>query len=248
MTYYTNTHGLYYNAQFDLDKVKEEIIRIGNLQNDLKGYLAQIDQTYKNVQQQHDAILSLNNRLPNNVKITNEVEESKLEIKDVTNYKTITTPFNEEIPFNLKGRVEQLEKIPNDISNINNSFLLKYGAYDNVNNQITFKKNSSSNDMKTKITIPFGTNLANDGNGVKFLENRVLDCINIDKGLNLNIDKDKNLVIHDYGITALDEVSSNRKITIPFNTDFEQIKKNIDFLNENTKVLTSDDTIMPMIC
>jgi hypothetical protein len=30
----------------------------------------------------------------------------------------------------LKGRVEQLEKIPNDISNINNLFLLKYGAYD----------------------------------------------------------------------------------------------------------------------
>jgi hypothetical protein len=49
-----------------------------------------------------------------------------------------------------------------------------------------------------------------------------LDCINIDKKLNLNIDKDKNLVIHDYGITGIDEVSSNRKITVRFNTDFEQ--------------------------
>jgi hypothetical protein len=68
-----------------------------------------------------------------------------------------------------------------------------------------------------------------------------LDCINIDKGLNLNVDKDNNLAIHDYGITAIDEVSSNRKITIPFNTDFEQIKKNISFLNDNTKVLASDD-------
>jgi hypothetical protein len=67
-----------------------------------------------------------------------------------------------------------------------------------------------------------------------------LNCINIDKGLNLNIDN-KNLIIHDYGITALDEVSSNRKITIPFNTDFEQLKKNIETLNRNTKVLTSDD-------
>jgi hypothetical protein len=123
--------------------------------------------------------------MPNNVKITYEVEESKLEIKDVISDQTITIPFNEEIPSNLKGRVEQLEKIPNDISNINNSFLLKYGAYDNENNQITFKKNSTSNDMKTKITIPFGINLANDCNSVKILENRVVNCINIDKGLNL---------------------------------------------------------------
>jgi hypothetical protein len=95
--------------------------------------------------------------------------------------------------------------------------------------------------MKTKITIPFGTNLAIDGNSVKFLENRVVDCINIDKGLNLNIDKDNNLVIHDYGITALDEVSSNHKITIPFNTDFEQLKKNVEALYRNTSVLTSDE-------
>jgi hypothetical protein len=45
MTYYTNTHGLYYNAQFDLDKVKEEISRIGSLQYELKEYLTQIKQT-----------------------------------------------------------------------------------------------------------------------------------------------------------------------------------------------------------
>jgi hypothetical protein len=82
--------------------------------------------------------------MPNNVKITNKIEESKLEIKNVdsnssTNGQTITIPFNEEIPSNIKGRVE-LEKIPNDISSINSSFLLKYGAYDEVNNQITFKK------------------------------------------------------------------------------------------------------------
>jgi hypothetical protein len=95
--------------------------------------------------------------------------------------------------------------------------------------------------MKTKITILFGLNLANDGNSVKFLENREFDCINIDKGLNLNIDKDKNLVIHDYGITAIDEVPSTRKITIPFNTDFEQLKKDISFLNQNTPLLTSDE-------
>jgi hypothetical protein len=29
--------------------------------------------------------------------------------------------------------------------------------------------------MKAKITIPFGTNLANDGNSVKFLENIEFD-------------------------------------------------------------------------
>jgi hypothetical protein len=83
--------------------------------------------------------------------------------------------------------------------------------------------------------------LASDSYSINFLENRVVNCINIDKGLNLNIDKDKDLVIHDYGITAIDEVSSNRKITIPFNTDFEQIKKSIETLNRNTSVLTSDE-------
>jgi hypothetical protein len=39
--------------------------------------------------------------------------------------------FNQEISSNLKrkeGRVQQLENIPNDISNINNSFLLKCGG------------------------------------------------------------------------------------------------------------------------
>jgi archaellum component FlaC len=53
--------------------------------------------------------------MPDTVKITNKVEESKLEIKDVdsnssSNCQTTTIPFNEEIPSNLKGRVEQLEK------------------------------------------------------------------------------------------------------------------------------------------
>jgi hypothetical protein len=67
--------------------------------------------------------------MSNNVKIPNKVEESKLEIQDVdsnssTNGQTITIPFNEEIPSNLKERVEQLEKIPNEISYINNSFPL----------------------------------------------------------------------------------------------------------------------------
>jgi hypothetical protein len=33
--------------------------------------------------------------------------------------------------------------------------------------------------MKAKITIPFGINLANDGNSVKFLENGEFDCIMI---------------------------------------------------------------------
>jgi hypothetical protein len=47
--------------------------------------------------------------MPNNIKITNKVEESKLEIKDVTNYQTTIIPFNEEIPSNLKEGVEQLE-------------------------------------------------------------------------------------------------------------------------------------------
>jgi hypothetical protein len=93
--------------------------------------------------------------------------------------------------------------------------------------------------MKTKITIPFGINLANDGNSVKFLENREFDCINIDKGLNLNIDKDNNLNI--------DKVSSTSKITIPFNTNFQQLKKNVETLYRNTSVLTSDENeIIPM--
>jgi hypothetical protein len=53
--------------------------------------------------------------MADNIKITNKVEESKLEIKDVdsnsfTNGQTITIPCNEEIPSNLKERVEQLEK------------------------------------------------------------------------------------------------------------------------------------------
>jgi hypothetical protein len=137
MTYYTNTHGLYNNAQFDLDKVKQEINTIRKLQDDLTRDLTILHQVYDSDQQQKDSITSLNNRMPNNVKITNKVEESILEIKDVdsnssTNCQTITIPFNEEIPSNLKGRVEQLEKIPNDIFNINNSFLLKYSRYDNV--------------------------------------------------------------------------------------------------------------------
>jgi hypothetical protein len=33
MSYYTNTQGLYYNSQFDVDKVKQEIFTIRNLQN-----------------------------------------------------------------------------------------------------------------------------------------------------------------------------------------------------------------------
>jgi hypothetical protein len=95
--------------------------------------------------------------------------------------------------------------------------------------------------VRKKISIPFGINLASDSYNVKFLENKVLDCINIDKGLNLNVDKDKNLITHDYGITAIDEVPSNRKIIIPFNTDFEQLKKDISLLNRNTPLFTSDE-------
>jgi hypothetical protein len=72
--------------------------------------LIKLEQTYNTIQH-HSSITSLNNRLSNNVKITNKVEESKLEIRDVdsnssTNGQTITVPFNEEIPSNLKGRVE----------------------------------------------------------------------------------------------------------------------------------------------
>jgi uncharacterized protein YoxC len=87
--------------------VKQEIFTIRKLQDDLTGYLNQIVQTYNNVQQQQNSIVSLNNRISNNVEITNKVEESKLELKDVTNDQTIIIPFNEEIPSNLKGRVEQ---------------------------------------------------------------------------------------------------------------------------------------------
>jgi predicted MPP superfamily phosphohydrolase len=46
MIYYTNTHGLYYNSQFDLDKVKQEINTIRNLQKDLTLKLTQLDQVY----------------------------------------------------------------------------------------------------------------------------------------------------------------------------------------------------------
>jgi hypothetical protein len=67
-----------------------------------------------------------------------------------------------------------------------------------------------------------------------------LNCINIDKGLYLNIDKDKNLVIHDYGVSSINDVPSTCKITIPFNTDFEQLKKDIVFLNQNAGIFTSD--------
>jgi hypothetical protein len=49
------------------------------------------------------------------------------------------------------------------------------------------------------------------------------------------------LVIHDCEITVIEKVSSTSKITIPFNTDFEQIKKNIHSLNRNISVLTSDE-------
>jgi hypothetical protein len=75
--------------------VKQEIFAIRNLQNSLTKDLIKLEQTY------------------NNVKITNKVEESKLEIMEVdsnssTNGQIITIPFNEEIPSNIKGRVEQL--------------------------------------------------------------------------------------------------------------------------------------------
>jgi hypothetical protein len=104
--------------------------------------------------------------------------------------------------------------------------LLKYDTYDEVNNQITFKKNGSS---------------SNDNYSIQSSENKVLDYIIIDKRLNLNVDKDKNLVIHDYGVSSNEVVSSTCKITIPLNTDFQQIKKNMDSLNRNTSVLTSDE-------
>jgi hypothetical protein len=42
MSYYTNTQGLYYNSQFDLDIVKQEIFTIRNLQNTLTQDLTKI--------------------------------------------------------------------------------------------------------------------------------------------------------------------------------------------------------------
>jgi hypothetical protein len=48
--------------------------------------------------------------MPNNVKITNKDEDSKLEIKDVINGQTILIPFNEEIQSNFEERVEPLEE------------------------------------------------------------------------------------------------------------------------------------------
>jgi hypothetical protein len=51
MSYYTNTQGLYFNAQFDLDKVKQEIFTIRNLQNKLTEDLIKLDQIYKSDQQ-----------------------------------------------------------------------------------------------------------------------------------------------------------------------------------------------------
>jgi hypothetical protein len=62
--------------------VKQEIFTIRNLQNTMTQDLSKLEQTYNTVQH-HGSITSLNNRMPNNVKITNKVEESKLEIKNV---------------------------------------------------------------------------------------------------------------------------------------------------------------------
>jgi hypothetical protein len=61
MTYYTNTHGLYYNAQFDLDKVKEEINTIRNLQAELSVNLKKLKQVYDSDDQQEKSIALLNN-------------------------------------------------------------------------------------------------------------------------------------------------------------------------------------------
>jgi hypothetical protein len=95
--------------------VIQEISTIRDLQDKLRGKLIQLDQVYDQDDQQQKSIISLNNRMSNTVKITNKVEESKLEIKDVdsnssTNGKIITIPFNEEIPSKLKERVAKLEK------------------------------------------------------------------------------------------------------------------------------------------
>jgi hypothetical protein len=46
MLNYTNTQGLYYNSQFDLDKVKQEIFTIRNLQNSLTEDLKRLKQLY----------------------------------------------------------------------------------------------------------------------------------------------------------------------------------------------------------
>jgi hypothetical protein len=80
MSYYTNTQGLYYNSQFDVDKVKQKIYTIRNLQGDLTEDIRRLHQVYDFDQQQQNSITLLNNRMTNNVKIINKVEESKLEI------------------------------------------------------------------------------------------------------------------------------------------------------------------------
>jgi hypothetical protein len=56
MLYSTNTQVLYYNSQFDLDKVKEEIFRIGNLQAELKENLKKkLKQVYDSDEQQQES-------------------------------------------------------------------------------------------------------------------------------------------------------------------------------------------------
>jgi hypothetical protein len=60
MSYYTNTQGLYYNSQFDVDKVKQEIFTIRNLQNTLTQKLTILDQIYDSDQQQKNSITLLN--------------------------------------------------------------------------------------------------------------------------------------------------------------------------------------------
>jgi hypothetical protein len=57
----------------------------------------------------------------------------------------------------------------------------------------------------------------------------------------LNLLKIKNLVINDYGVSTNDVVCFSCKITIPFITNFEQIKKEIVTLNHNTPLLTADE-------
>jgi hypothetical protein len=61
MTYYTNTHGLYYNSQFNLDKVIQEISKIRDLQDELKGNLIKLKQIYDSDDQQEKSIALLNN-------------------------------------------------------------------------------------------------------------------------------------------------------------------------------------------
>jgi hypothetical protein len=50
MSYYTNTQGLYYNSKFDVDKVKEELFTIRNLQNNLTKDLVKLEQLYNIIQ------------------------------------------------------------------------------------------------------------------------------------------------------------------------------------------------------